>query len=145
MLVMSSGADGSILSVRHGEGALRCSSAASWCLSSSELDYYDSPSVNARCQRICDQWDALGALTQKRNEALQVRPWQAPHGPVPGAAPAGLMCVFCPRREQRNSSKPSTSCTSSLPKERLRSITGWRARWRTCRTPSSSTPLKKSR
>ncbi|TNN65619.1 Alpha-actinin-1 [Liparis tanakae] len=36
-----------------------------------ELDYYDSPSVNARCQRICDQWDALGALTQKRNEALQ--------------------------------------------------------------------------
>lgn len=41
--------------------------------SSSELDYYDSPSVNARCQRICDQWDALGALTQKRSEALQVR------------------------------------------------------------------------
>ncbi|CAF95915.1 unnamed protein product, partial [Tetraodon nigroviridis] len=41
-----------------------------------ELDYYDSPSVNARCQRICDQWDALGALTQKRNEALQARPWR---------------------------------------------------------------------
>lgn len=39
----------------------------------SELDYYDSPSVNARCQRICDQWDALGALSQKRSEALQVR------------------------------------------------------------------------
>uniref|UniRef100_A0A8C7FBJ4 Actinin, alpha 1 n=1 Tax=Oncorhynchus kisutch TaxID=8019 RepID=A0A8C7FBJ4_ONCKI len=36
-----------------------------------ELDYYDSPSVNARCQNICDQWDALGALTQKRSEALQ--------------------------------------------------------------------------
>ncbi|XP_023807399.1 alpha-actinin-1 isoform X8 [Oryzias latipes] len=36
-----------------------------------ELDYYDSPSVNARCQRICDQWDALGALSQKRSEALQ--------------------------------------------------------------------------
>ncbi|XP_060781042.1 alpha-actinin-1 isoform X3 [Neoarius graeffei] len=36
-----------------------------------ELDYYDSPSVNARCQKICDQWDALGALTQKRSEALQ--------------------------------------------------------------------------
>ncbi|KAG7229165.1 hypothetical protein INR49_013108 [Caranx melampygus] len=36
-----------------------------------ELDYYDSPSVNARCQRICDQWDTLGALTQKRSEALQ--------------------------------------------------------------------------
>lgn len=40
---------------------------------SSELDYYDSPSVNARCQRICDQWDMLGALTQKRSESLQVR------------------------------------------------------------------------
>ncbi|MBN3311922.1 ACTN1 protein, partial [Atractosteus spatula] len=36
-----------------------------------ELDYYDSPSVNARCQRICDQWDSLGSLTQKRSEALQ--------------------------------------------------------------------------
>ncbi|KAG2457429.1 ACTN protein, partial [Polypterus senegalus] len=36
-----------------------------------ELDYFDSPSVNSRCQRICDQWDALGALTQKRSEALE--------------------------------------------------------------------------
>ncbi|KAK7140496.1 hypothetical protein R3I94_012943 [Phoxinus phoxinus] len=36
-----------------------------------ELEYYDSPSVNARCQRICDQWDLLGVLTQKRSEALQ--------------------------------------------------------------------------
>ncbi|KAF7251903.1 Alpha-actinin-1 [Varanus komodoensis] len=38
---------------------------------SGELDYYDSPSVNARCQKICDQWDNLGALTQKRREALE--------------------------------------------------------------------------
>ncbi|XP_073408283.1 alpha-actinin-1-like isoform X3 [Dendrobates tinctorius] len=37
-----------------------------------ELDYYDSPSVNARCQKICDQWDNLGALTQKRREALEL-------------------------------------------------------------------------
>ncbi|XP_077477972.1 alpha-actinin-1 isoform X6 [Stigmatopora argus] len=36
-----------------------------------ELDYYDSPSVNGRCQRICDQWDNLGNLTRQRNEALQ--------------------------------------------------------------------------
>ncbi|XP_028920604.1 alpha-actinin-4 isoform X4 [Ornithorhynchus anatinus] len=36
-----------------------------------ELDYYDSPSVNARCQKICDQWDALGSLTQSRREALE--------------------------------------------------------------------------
>ncbi|XP_040497671.1 alpha-actinin-1 isoform X2 [Ursus maritimus] len=36
-----------------------------------ELDYYDSPNVNARCQKICDQWDSLGALTQKRREALE--------------------------------------------------------------------------
>ncbi|PIO37947.1 hypothetical protein AB205_0122430 [Aquarana catesbeiana] len=36
-----------------------------------ELDYYDSPSVNARCQKICDQWDNLGVLTQKRREALE--------------------------------------------------------------------------
>lgn len=42
-------------------------------LSLSDLDYYDSRNVNARCQRICDDWDELGSLTQKRSEALQVR------------------------------------------------------------------------
>ncbi|XP_026082752.1 alpha-actinin-4 isoform X1 [Carassius auratus] len=36
-----------------------------------ELDYYDSPSVNARCQKICEQWDALGSLTQNRRESLE--------------------------------------------------------------------------
>uniref|UniRef100_A0A8C7TDU3 Alpha-actinin-4 n=1 Tax=Oncorhynchus mykiss TaxID=8022 RepID=A0A8C7TDU3_ONCMY len=35
------------------------------------LDYYDSPSVNARCQKICEQWDALGSLTQSRRESLE--------------------------------------------------------------------------
>lgn len=42
-------------------------------VSRSDLDYYDSHNVNARCQRICDDWDQLGSLTQKRSEALQVR------------------------------------------------------------------------
>ncbi|XP_035242475.1 alpha-actinin-4 isoform X2 [Anguilla rostrata] len=36
-----------------------------------ELDYYDSASVNSRCQKICDQWDALGSLTQSRRENLE--------------------------------------------------------------------------
>ncbi|XP_039626649.1 alpha-actinin-4 isoform X4 [Polypterus senegalus] len=36
-----------------------------------ELDYYDSPKVNARCQKICDQWDTLGSLTHSRREALE--------------------------------------------------------------------------
>ncbi|XP_051521009.1 alpha-actinin-4 isoform X1 [Myxocyprinus asiaticus] len=36
-----------------------------------ELDYYDSQSVNARCQKICEQWDALGSLTQSRRESLE--------------------------------------------------------------------------
>ncbi|MCI4391085.1 hypothetical protein PGIGA_G00130240 [Pangasianodon gigas] len=36
-----------------------------------ELDYYDSPSVNARCQKICEQWDVLGALTQNRRVSLE--------------------------------------------------------------------------
>ncbi|KGL80023.1 Alpha-actinin-4, partial [Tinamus guttatus] len=36
-----------------------------------ELDYYDSPSVNSRCQKICDQWDVLGSLTHSRREALE--------------------------------------------------------------------------
>ncbi|PSN56263.1 Alpha-actinin, partial [Blattella germanica] len=34
------------------------------------LEYHDSASVNARCQRICDQWDRLGNLTQRRRQAL---------------------------------------------------------------------------
>ncbi|KAG8444102.1 hypothetical protein GDO86_009332 [Hymenochirus boettgeri] len=36
-----------------------------------ELDYYDATRVNERCQKICDQWDRLGTLTQKRREALE--------------------------------------------------------------------------
>ncbi|XP_046382631.1 alpha-actinin, sarcomeric isoform X1 [Ischnura elegans] len=34
------------------------------------LEYHDSASVNARCQRICDQWDRLGSLTQRRRQTL---------------------------------------------------------------------------
>lgn len=34
------------------------------------LEYHDVASVNARCQRICAQWDRLGALTQRRRAAL---------------------------------------------------------------------------
>ncbi|XP_059607538.1 alpha-actinin, sarcomeric isoform X4 [Phlebotomus argentipes] len=34
------------------------------------LEYHDCMSVNSRCQRICDQWDRLGALTQRRRQAL---------------------------------------------------------------------------
>ncbi|KAJ6654199.1 hypothetical protein lerEdw1_007296 [Lerista edwardsae] len=37
----------------------------------SELDYHDAASVNSRCQGICDQWDTLGTLTQKRRDALE--------------------------------------------------------------------------
>ncbi|XP_069625107.1 alpha-actinin-2 isoform X1 [Ranitomeya imitator] len=36
-----------------------------------ELDYFDAARVNERCQKICDQWDRLGTLTQKRREALE--------------------------------------------------------------------------
>lgn len=39
-------------------------------LNYSTLEYHDSASVNARCQRICDQWDRLGTLTQRRRQAL---------------------------------------------------------------------------
>lgn len=28
--------------------------------------------MNSRCQAICDQWDNLGTLTQKRRDALEV-------------------------------------------------------------------------
>ncbi|KAJ7307439.1 hypothetical protein JRQ81_009458 [Phrynocephalus forsythii] len=38
-----------------------------------ELDYHDAASVNSRCQAICDHWDTLGTLTQKRRDALEVR------------------------------------------------------------------------
>ncbi|XP_067100287.1 alpha-actinin-2-like [Osmerus mordax] len=36
-----------------------------------ELDYHDASSINERCQGICDQWDSLGTLTQKRRENLE--------------------------------------------------------------------------
>ncbi|MFT8011770.1 hypothetical protein ACMYLX_23185, partial [Salmonella enterica subsp. enterica serovar Enteritidis] len=36
-----------------------------------ELDYHEAASVNSRCQPICDQWDNLGTLTQKRRDALE--------------------------------------------------------------------------
>ncbi|XP_075404118.1 alpha-actinin-3 isoform X10 [Tenrec ecaudatus] len=36
-----------------------------------ELDYHEAASVNSRCQAICDQWDSLGTLTQKRRDALE--------------------------------------------------------------------------
>lgn len=35
------------------------------------LDYYDSATINARCQAICDQWDRLGTLTTSRRNALE--------------------------------------------------------------------------
>ncbi|KAK5619095.1 hypothetical protein CRENBAI_000414 [Crenichthys baileyi] len=38
---------------------------------STELDYHDIASINQRCQSICDLWDKLGTLTQKRREALE--------------------------------------------------------------------------
>lgn len=41
------------------------------CLNS-ELDYYDSATVNARCQKICEQWDILGSLTHRRKDSLEV-------------------------------------------------------------------------
>ncbi|RVE42644.1 hypothetical protein evm_012696, partial [Chilo suppressalis] len=34
------------------------------------LEYHEVGAVNARCQRICGQWDRLGALTQRRRLAL---------------------------------------------------------------------------
>ncbi|CAG9583300.1 unnamed protein product [Danaus chrysippus] len=34
------------------------------------LEYHEVGAVNARCQRICSQWDRLGALTQRRRAAL---------------------------------------------------------------------------
>ncbi|XP_045537069.1 alpha-actinin, sarcomeric isoform X2 [Papilio machaon] len=34
------------------------------------LEYHEVGAVNARCQRICSQWDRLGALTQRRRLAL---------------------------------------------------------------------------
>lgn len=35
------------------------------------LNYHDVVSVNTRCQQICDNWDILGTLTQKRRQELE--------------------------------------------------------------------------
>merc|ERR1711937_601013 len=34
------------------------------------LDYWDSAQVNTRCQKICDQWDRLGTLTEQRRQGM---------------------------------------------------------------------------
>ncbi|XP_056626860.1 alpha-actinin-2-like isoform X1 [Triplophysa dalaica] len=36
-----------------------------------ELDYQTAGVINERCQWMCDLWDQLGTLTQKRREALE--------------------------------------------------------------------------
>ncbi|KAK1793052.1 hypothetical protein P4O66_011384 [Electrophorus voltai] len=36
-----------------------------------ELDYHGVAAVNQRCQSICDLWDHIGTLTQKRRESLE--------------------------------------------------------------------------
>ncbi|KAF5909084.1 alpha-actinin-2, partial [Clarias magur] len=36
-----------------------------------ELDYHGAAGINERCQQICDQWDQLGTLTQKRRATLE--------------------------------------------------------------------------
>ncbi|KAJ8777558.1 hypothetical protein J1605_014448 [Eschrichtius robustus] len=65
-----------------------------------ELDYYDSHNVNTRCQKICDQWDALGSLTHSRREALEVRrgrchpPRSMPRCPQSRGLP---LTPWCPR------------------------------------------------
>ncbi|EPY90222.1 alpha-actinin-4 isoform 1 [Camelus ferus] len=60
-----------------------------------ELDYYDSHNVNTRCQKICDQWDALGSLTHSRREALETSPHHAPR----------LTCLLCPHPSQHTHQK----------------------------------------
>ena len=81
------------------------------CLVHSELDYYDSHNVNTRCQKICDQWDALGSLTHSRREALEVSSGGGvggcPQGfPDPGplcTPPAGpLTSLLCPSSSPRH-------------------------------------------
>ncbi|CAK9301512.1 unnamed protein product [Gordionus sp. m RMFG-2023] len=34
------------------------------------LNYFDTPSINSRCQVICDKWDSLGTITQDRRKTL---------------------------------------------------------------------------
>ena len=40
--------------------------------------------MNARCQKICDQWDVLGSLTHSRREALEVSTARLLAGCCPG-------------------------------------------------------------
>lgn len=36
-----------------------------------DLEYFDSASINERCQAICEEWDRLGELTNRRLSTLQ--------------------------------------------------------------------------
>lgn len=75
----------------------------------SELDYYDAASVNARCQKICDQWDNLGVLTHSRKDSLEVRL-------APTAPPRLIPCCIC--WAERRSSCQSYQCETDLNKNK---------------------------
>lgn len=120
----------------------KCSSS---CLYYSELDYYDSPSVNARCQKICEQWDALGSLTQNRRESLEVRMLSLRDTFWHIYTCYHADCVYLVYREQRNSWSLLMSFTWSTPREQHHSTTGWREPWRTFRTCSLYTTSRRSR
>ncbi|CAG5110513.1 Oidioi.mRNA.OKI2018_I69.chr2.g4911.t1.cds [Oikopleura dioica] len=36
-----------------------------------DLDYHDCATINQKCQDICDEWDRLGEVTQRRRQSLE--------------------------------------------------------------------------
>lgn len=36
-----------------------------------DLDYHDCATINQKCQEICDEWDRLGEVTQRRRQSLE--------------------------------------------------------------------------
>lgn len=91
----------------------------------SELDYYDSPSVNARCQKICDQWDNLGALTQKRREALEVRAARETGACLCSSACSFLLCDSLCFGQECPTGPPQTSPSHGLSAEGSRGRCIW--------------------
>lgn len=116
------GSDRGLVTWHQGAGGTQCGLACplpglmATCPTHSELDYYDSHNVNTRCQKICDQWDALGSLTQSRREALEVRAGDVtrgalcPWGPVGGRVTPGgdVLTPWCP-------GPPTTCLPTDLP------------------------------
>ena len=97
-----------------------------------DLDYHDCATINQKCQDICDEWDRLGEVTQRRRQSLENM-----EKILDTIEQLYLGNLFSKIRNKINSQN-----SQSEPRH---STTGWKEQKKISRTCSSSTLLRRSR